>query len=81
MDAFDVQFEPWHLPHMDNQPNDGGVMKPSHERTPRTLNDCHFQPGYMSAPDRSPAWTDAAITVVGVLILVTVLPLIYLGVL
>lgn len=24
-------------------------MKPSHERTPRTLNDCTFTPGYVSS--------------------------------
>lgn len=24
-------------------------MKPSHTQTPRTLNECHFTPGYQSA--------------------------------
>ena len=38
-------------------------MKPSHLRTPRTIAECHFQPGYKCA-DREPltyTWVCAAV--------------------
>lgn len=57
-------------------------MKPSHERTPRNLNDCHFTHGYVSAPDnRPPRWADAAVTVLCTIGLVVTVPLVILGVL
>ena len=29
-------------------------MKPSHTQTPRTLNECHFTPGYKSLSSKEP---------------------------
>lgn len=32
-------------------------MKPSHYQTPRTLNECHWTPGYQSLKsDKEPLW-------------------------
>ncbi|MEN9885515.1 MAG: hypothetical protein RL758_93 [Pseudomonadota bacterium] len=31
-------------------------MKNSHVKTPRTLNECHFTPGYQSLTNREPLW-------------------------
>jgi len=36
-------------------------MKPSHLQTPRTLNECHFTPGYTSqSSHREPLWERVA---------------------
>lgn len=83
-----TDIEPWHLPHMNNQPNDAALccnfncnqgrtcprrtMKPSHLQTPRTLNECHFTPGYVSAEPEHKLTTlgHLAVTVAGLLIIV-----------
>ena len=31
-------------------------MKQSHLTTPRTLNECHFTPGYQSLTNKEPVW-------------------------
>lgn len=31
-------------------------MKQSHLTTPRTLNECHFTPGYQSLQNKEPVW-------------------------
>ena len=31
-------------------------MKQSHLTTPRTLNECHFTPGYQSIDSKEPLW-------------------------
>lgn len=45
-------------------------MKDSHLRTPRTLNECHWTPGYQSLQDKEPLWEVIAgyvlATVIGV---------------
>ena len=46
-------------------------MKPSHLRTPRTIDECHFQPGYKCA-DPEPklyGWLAAAAAVVALALL------------
>lgn len=35
-------------------------MKNSHVKTPRTLNECHFTPGYQSLTSREPLWERVA---------------------
>lgn len=35
-------------------------MKQSHYTTPRTLNECHWTPGYQSLSDREPLWEKVA---------------------
>lgn len=35
-------------------------MKPSHYQTPRTMNECHWTPGYQSLSDREPLWEKVA---------------------
>lgn len=35
-------------------------MKNSHVKTPRTLNECHFTPGYQSLTNREPLWERVA---------------------
>lgn len=45
-------------------------MKPSHLQTPRTLNECHFTPGYITARSmgyrvsRLEKWADVGLAVV-----------------
>lgn len=43
-------------------------MKPSHMQTPRTLNECHFTPGYRCGQDHEPAWERVAGYVLAVVI-------------
>jgi hypothetical protein len=57
----DPDIEPWHLPHMDNQPND--AMKPSHLITPRQLADCTFTVGHPERVRRTGRSADWAIAV------------------
>ena len=44
-------------------------MKDSHLKTPRTLNECHWTPGYQSVPsDKEPLWEVVAGYVLALLI-------------
>ena len=73
-----TDHEPWHLPHMNHQPNDSEIpMKPSHFRTPRQLDEAQFYSSQTSGPvgvdpfqvpflERLVTWV-AALIIVGVL--------------
>ncbi len=52
------------------------TMKPSHLKTPRTMNECTFTPGYQSADfddDRITVWGHVLATVFGVAIIVVLM--------
>lgn len=43
-------------------------MKDSHLKTPRTLNECHWTPGYQTIQDKEPLWEVIAGYVLAILL-------------
>jgi hypothetical protein len=55
-------------------------MKDSHLKTPRTLNECHWTPGYESIPsDKEPLWEVIAGYVLAVVIGVALAAALFYG--